>query len=298
TRYKNPKDREVLIENLQKTGKVNNLEIEVLTNKGKTKDILLNATLDRDVISGMIMDITERKMKEEELRRRLLKYRVEDGRVYLVWEKGIEIGLDVFSDLLKFSYEGFVISRNLPEEIRKRTDFEPQVFWLSERGRDSISPKLGLIRNIIEKNLGDRTIFFFEGLGYLIFKKGFERVLEFVQGLREIFYLRKGILIISANPEILSRRMVAMLEAETQRISSRLKIRLKPEIHDILRFIYTKNRVGERPLYKDIGREFGITRATVRKRIAFLKSHGLVFEERRGRRKLLQVTEKGREQFE
>jgi PAS domain S-box-containing protein len=68
-RYKNPGDREILIENLKKTGKVSNFEIEVLTNTGKTKNILLTATLDGDALSGMIMDITEHKHAEELLRR-------------------------------------------------------------------------------------------------------------------------------------------------------------------------------------------------------------------------------------
>ncbi len=64
-RYKNPKDREVLIENLKKKEKVDNLEIEIFTKTGKTKNILINATLDGDVMSGMAMDITERKKAEE-----------------------------------------------------------------------------------------------------------------------------------------------------------------------------------------------------------------------------------------
>jgi diguanylate cyclase (GGDEF)-like protein/PAS domain S-box-containing protein len=71
-RYKNPKDREVLIKNLREKGKVNNFDIELLTKTGKTKNVLLSATFYDDILSGMIMDITERKQAEEALR-----YRVE-----------------------------------------------------------------------------------------------------------------------------------------------------------------------------------------------------------------------------
>ena len=71
-RYKNPKDREVLIKNLKKKDKVKNFDIELLTKTGKTKKVLLSAKLDGDILSGMIMDITERKQAEEALR-----YRVE-----------------------------------------------------------------------------------------------------------------------------------------------------------------------------------------------------------------------------
>lgn len=67
SRYKNPKDREILIENLKRTGKVNNFEIETLTKTGKTKNVLLSATLEGDVISGMVLDITERRQIRESI---------------------------------------------------------------------------------------------------------------------------------------------------------------------------------------------------------------------------------------
>ncbi len=69
--YKNPKDREVLIEKLKRTGKVTGFEIEVLTKTGETKNVLLSATLEGDVLSGMIMDITERLKLEDALKERV-----------------------------------------------------------------------------------------------------------------------------------------------------------------------------------------------------------------------------------
>ncbi len=66
-RYKNPEDRKVLIESLRKKGKVRNFELELLTKTGETKNIILSASLEGDVISGMIMDITELKKAHEEL---------------------------------------------------------------------------------------------------------------------------------------------------------------------------------------------------------------------------------------
>jgi diguanylate cyclase (GGDEF)-like protein/PAS domain S-box-containing protein len=66
-RYKNPKDREVLIERLKKDGKVQNFEFEAVTKSGKTKNILLSATLDGETLLGMMLEITERKQLESEL---------------------------------------------------------------------------------------------------------------------------------------------------------------------------------------------------------------------------------------
>jgi PAS domain S-box-containing protein len=65
--YNNKKDRERFIENLKKYGKVENFEIEAATPAGEKKNIMISALLDGDKISGMIMDITDRKRAEEAL---------------------------------------------------------------------------------------------------------------------------------------------------------------------------------------------------------------------------------------
>jgi PAS domain S-box-containing protein len=67
-RYKNSDDRNVLIENLKDKGQVENFEVNVLTKTGKTKNVVISAILDDDNISGMIMDVSERKQAEEALR--------------------------------------------------------------------------------------------------------------------------------------------------------------------------------------------------------------------------------------
>jgi PAS domain S-box-containing protein len=69
SRYKNNENRKVLIETLKKEGEVNNYELEHLTKSGKTINILLSATFEANVLSGMVMDITKRNQAEEEIRR-------------------------------------------------------------------------------------------------------------------------------------------------------------------------------------------------------------------------------------
>jgi PAS domain S-box-containing protein len=70
-RYKNPKDREVIIERLKKIGKINNFEIETITKTGKPKNILVSAVLEGDTLSGMIMDVSERFELERSLKKRV-----------------------------------------------------------------------------------------------------------------------------------------------------------------------------------------------------------------------------------
>jgi signal transduction histidine kinase len=63
--YKNPGDRDRLIEHLKRHGEAANFEVKMLTKTGEERDMLLNSKLSGDIISGIIEDITERRQMEE-----------------------------------------------------------------------------------------------------------------------------------------------------------------------------------------------------------------------------------------
>ena len=68
SRYKNPEDRVHFLDELKKTGKVNNFELDTLSKTGKTIHIILNSTLEDGAISGMVLDVTEQKKLQAQLR--------------------------------------------------------------------------------------------------------------------------------------------------------------------------------------------------------------------------------------
>ncbi len=74
-RYKHAKDRKVLIQALMESGSLKDFEMEALTKSGETKNILLSAVLEGDTISGVIMDITDRKKTEEAFKESEERYR-------------------------------------------------------------------------------------------------------------------------------------------------------------------------------------------------------------------------------
>ena len=75
-RYKNLNDRAILLKELTEKGKVNSFEFEVLTKTGGIKNVILNSVLEGDTLSGMLVDLTERKRADEVLQQSEERLRV------------------------------------------------------------------------------------------------------------------------------------------------------------------------------------------------------------------------------
>ena len=65
-RYSNLDDRDTFIKTLKGTGKVNHFEVDLLTKSGAVKNVIMTGVMEGDCVSGMILDITERKQAVEE----------------------------------------------------------------------------------------------------------------------------------------------------------------------------------------------------------------------------------------
>jgi PAS domain S-box-containing protein len=65
--YANPGDRDVMIERMRPDGKLTDYELIWLTKTGKEITVLISAIINGDIISGMVMDITHRKLMEQKL---------------------------------------------------------------------------------------------------------------------------------------------------------------------------------------------------------------------------------------
>jgi PAS domain S-box-containing protein len=67
-KYKDPKVREKLIRLLKEKGRVDNFEFEAVNEKGELKSLLISSTLEGGVISGVMMDITDRMKADEKIK--------------------------------------------------------------------------------------------------------------------------------------------------------------------------------------------------------------------------------------
>jgi PAS domain S-box-containing protein len=67
SRWADPNRRELFLTTLRKQGYVSNFETESITHTGRHIHVLFSATLNSDNISGMVMDITDRKRAEQKI---------------------------------------------------------------------------------------------------------------------------------------------------------------------------------------------------------------------------------------
>jgi formate hydrogenlyase transcriptional activator len=118
--FKNGEDRKNILNILEQTGSLQNIELEMVTHTGKPIVVLLNAVLESDSITGMMMDITERKQADEALIRNE-KRLVEAQRIARVgwWE------WDILTGKMDWSDEVYRIFGLLPDKF----DLTPQAFF-------------------------------------------------------------------------------------------------------------------------------------------------------------------------
>ncbi len=274
-------------------------ETRRISKDGRIVDVEITATPVYDPdgklsrISFIARDISSRMKTERELIRKMSKYDIEKGKIYLV-ERSHELCDEIISDLIKCGFTGAVFTRRAADDVDCE---DAKIYYISEKlGENTIPPDLQKFKEEIMNLPGWNNAVLID-LDYLIIKNGFLAVLGFVQELRDIFYLfRKGVIILNVDPSMVTESEFRALKKECENIRSK-SVDLPPEIYELARYIYMENRVGNKPSIKDVMEKFNIARNTAKKRINFLRGRGLVKVERDGRIKLLELTDYGRDYF-
>ena len=96
----------------------------------------------KTVVLSIVRDITERKLAEEKMKRQLMKFNLETGKIYLVKETKSLFSIEAFNDLLKVGYAGYIITRSSESEYSGKIKGKYNYIWISEKDkRESISPE-------------------------------------------------------------------------------------------------------------------------------------------------------------
>jgi len=117
--YKNPEKRQEFIGKLKTDGKLDQYELEMVSHTGNTINMLISANLTDEIISGMLMDITQRKYAEKALQDNEEKYRTlfESNPNYTILVDLNGVILDINSAAAEFTglSPGKLIGRNFSE---------------------------------------------------------------------------------------------------------------------------------------------------------------------------------------
>lgn len=271
-----------------------------ITKNGKKIPVELSSrTIELDKKSFILCiarDITDRKRAEDEMKRQLMKFRLEDGNIYTVREITPMISLEAFKDLQKIGYESIVISRTTEKEFRKCFNGDYKYLWLYEEDHNQELATLRKIESYIE-NLTRKSVILLDRTDYLVTKYSFKETLNFFQNIRDLAYLNDLIIIVPIDPQLLTDKELKYLEKDTKEIELRYGKTLSEDLLEILRYVYTKNKSGIKPAFSDIGIEFSITRPTIKKRIDKLIETNYLNISINGRNKVIELTQKGKDLF-
>ncbi len=251
-----------------------------------TVTLLRNKMGEPEFFLAMIEDISALKQKEEELKSQLLKFKIDDGKMYLIKETLPRVSKTVFEDLTKVGYKGYIVSRTPEKEsnisIKKKTTY----FHLTKK--NNITSVMNQMKNISQK-----SVFLFDRLEYLFIKEGFDKAARLIYNLSELTYMNNLVVLISLDTSVMNAREILILEKETNSLEPRFISKFSEEFLDILKYIFQQNGVGVKPSYSDVGEVLEISRPTARKRIKHLVTRGYLIEHQTGKSKFLELSGKG-----
>ncbi len=148
------------------------------------------------------------------------------GCAYLVEERRPKQSLELCE---KFSSDGaelLIVSRDHPSQLISRTILVPKkTIWLTNLvGADRMDPtSVGILMSEIRKFVEQskrRPIVLIDGLEYLISLNTYDRMLQFVHQLRDMFVISGAVLIMPIDMRTLTDREQALLERNLAVISS------------------------------------------------------------------------------
>ncbi|MFO7619300.1 MAG: PAS domain S-box protein [Thermoplasmata archaeon] len=296
-----PEDRKqmlTIMENARKRDqKIGELEFWILAKDGSRRYVRTRISSSQEEGSTnefiITTDITARKLAEDENKRRMMKFLLEDGRMYLVKEFRPQTSIEAFNDLLGLEYLGMVLSRTPKKDIAKSIKGPFEFLWIGEKSEKS------LFNDILSTigNMGGKSAVFIDRLDYLVFKYGFKETLDFIFKLRDLIYLKEQVVIISMDPSTMKEEELAIMQKEMSEVEQREVPRPAEDVFEIAQFIFDKNSSGIKPSYSEIGDELKISKPTCRKRVRRLINTGYATELTKGNRKVLELTQKGRNLF-
>lgn len=291
-----PEYENLTVENLRKAweGSSRRFQASMIRKDGKELTAIISLTKAGNRVLAVVSDIT--KITGAPVIKRELMYKIQPGSVYLITEESTDKAMEALEDLLQAGYGGLMVTRDHPDEIKSTWNTDATVLWLTDdvAGESTMFPNIALLERKLQSYLSRNRVILIDRLDYLVSKNSFESVLGLVQRLNDLAFTKKSIILLSVDPRTLTEREFSLLEKETRPLVPINRSELPEDLSELLRYVTQRNEVGGKPSHKEIEKRFDITRTTVRKRLNQLEEKGMIVEKKKGRMKVIEITEKGR----
>lgn len=138
-------------------------------------------------------------------------------------------GLELIGKLIEEGHELLSISRKHPEKLMEKIGPQEKMIWLTKSEGTISGPDIRFvsptnlpvlaeeIRSFLDEKEGGQI--FLEGIEYLCTQNDFKSVLKFTQLINEQVLLKKGYLILSANPSTMDPREFSLIEREMSQVA-------------------------------------------------------------------------------
>lgn len=226
------------------------------------------------------------------------------GSSYLILEEKSSKAVDLMNGLLLDDYNGLVFTRDTNYDLFEHTSktlpitkyYFSQMASASEDSH-SISDSENLI-NILSSFFLDheKSIALLDRLDFFMALHGFESFMQTIYQVTSIARKHSGIILIRLNPSVFTSTELAILHEELRKLPEQAidTVSIDKKLFDILRFVDQQNRVKTIVSYKNISKQFSITKVTTAKRISDLSENELIAIKKRGRLKTIFITDKGK----
>lgn len=139
------------------------------------------------------------------------------GNVYLIEERKPKASYELFDQMMSFGCRGLVVTRDFPKKLLSEKELgHCKVLWLTNLvGDGRINPTaigllMGQMRTFIEGQ--ERSVVILDGLEYLITLNTYDRMLQFMNQLRDIVVTNDCILLVPLDPRTVTQRELALFE--------------------------------------------------------------------------------------
>jgi two-component system cell cycle response regulator len=156
------------------------------------------------------------------------KYKLQQGRAYVVEESPPDISFDAFANLINTHEEGkkpvgLAVTRQHPDLVRQKYGLErTPIYWLATKtGPDVIAPtNLGILThtliNFVEEH--ENGVILLDGIEYLVSNNDFAKVLRMIDQVNDHISQSSTLMILPVDPRAFETKEVALLERNMERM--------------------------------------------------------------------------------